>query len=58
LQEFLRQHAAQFTSVDRALAEYPPGRLDGMEWIFEKLALRRAQASQLKKRLHRLALAD
>jgi predicted deacetylase len=47
---FLRDHAAQFTSVDRVLAEYSPARLSGMEWLYATLALWRAQASHLRKR--------
>jgi predicted deacetylase len=58
LELFLHQHAAQFTSVDRVLDEFPPAKLGGMEWVYARLALGRAQAAQLNKRLHHLALAD
>jgi hypothetical protein len=53
LHEFVRQHAAQFTSVDRVLAEFPPTRLGGTEWPYATLAQWRVQASYFKKRLQR-----
>lgn len=51
LHDFLRLHAVQFTSVDQVLAEFPPAKLRGMEWIYGTLALWRVQASYVKKRL-------
>lgn len=51
LHDFLRQHAAQFTSVGRVLAEFPPAKLSGLEWLYERLELSRIQASSFKKRL-------
>jgi predicted deacetylase len=51
LRDFLRQHAAQFTSVDRLLAEFPPVRLGGMEWLYATLAQWRVQTSYFRKRL-------
>jgi predicted deacetylase len=53
LRDFLKLHAAQFTSVDRVLAEFPPARLGGLEWLFATLAQWRVQASYVKKRLRR-----
>jgi predicted deacetylase len=50
---FLSQHPAQFTSVDRVLAEFPPARLDPSEWLYEAFALSRAQASRIRKKLWR-----
>jgi predicted deacetylase len=50
LHDFVRQHAAQFTSVDRVLAEFPPAKLSGTEWLYGKLALWRSQAAHIRKR--------
>jgi predicted deacetylase len=50
LYAFLRVHAAQFTSVERVLAELSPGKLSLVEQIHEALALWRVQASQARKR--------
>jgi predicted deacetylase len=50
LHEFIRTHAAQFTSLDRVLAEFPPDRLGPIEWLYDALALRRAQAYQARRR--------
>lgn len=47
---FLRLHAAQFTSVDRVLAERTPAKLGAREWLYATLALWRSQASHFKKR--------
>lgn len=47
---FLRKHEAQFTSVDRVLDEYSPAELGGMERLYEKFALWRAQASHVRRR--------
>jgi hypothetical protein len=43
---FLRQHAEQFTSVDRVVAELKPERLDATERMYEALALLRARISR------------
>ena len=51
LRAFLDGHAGQFTSVDRVLAEFRPAKLNGIERIYEGLALWRAEASQARKRL-------
>lgn len=50
LRAFLGQHAAQFTSVDRVLAEFPPTRLNPIERLYEAIALWRLQGSQIRKR--------
>lgn len=50
LRAFIRTHAAQFTSLDRVLAEYPPARLSTIEKLHETLALWRAQARQARRR--------
>ncbi|MDR3725759.1 MAG: DUF2334 domain-containing protein [Terracidiphilus sp.] len=50
LHDFIRQHAAQFTSVDRVLAEFPPAKLVGTEWLYSELARWRAQAAHVRKR--------
>jgi len=51
LQDFLRRHAAQFTSVDRVLAELSPAPLNLAERAYAALALRRLQASRARRRL-------
>lgn len=51
LHNFLRQHAVQFTSVDRVLAEYPQAGAGRMEQIYERLAQWRTQAAYVRKRL-------
>jgi peptidoglycan/xylan/chitin deacetylase (PgdA/CDA1 family) len=51
LREFLRHHVAQFTSVERVLAEFNPGTLGVGERIYARLALWRAESSHLRKRL-------
>jgi predicted deacetylase len=51
LQEFLRKHAAQFTSVERVLAEFHPATMGVMERLYELWALKRIQASRLLARL-------
>jgi peptidoglycan/xylan/chitin deacetylase (PgdA/CDA1 family) len=38
---FVRGHAAQFTSVEEALADFPPSRLFLVEWLRENLAYAR-----------------
>jgi predicted deacetylase len=51
LHSFLRDHAAQFTSVDRVLAELEPTRLGMVEQLYQSLALWRARASHVRKRI-------
>jgi predicted deacetylase len=50
LHAFLREHAAQFTSVDRVLSEFPPSSLGLTERLYEAWALWRAQMSRARKR--------
>jgi predicted deacetylase len=50
---FMRRHAAQFTSVDRVVAELRPSMLGPVERLHEVFALWRAQTSRAKKRLAR-----
>ena len=50
LHAFIRTHAAQFTSVDRVLARFSPGKLALTERLHEAWALRRAQSTQASKR--------
>jgi predicted deacetylase len=50
LRVFIRRHAAQFTSLDRVLAEYSPGRLGPIEKLYESWALWRAQARRARRR--------
>ena len=49
LRAFLIQHAAQFTSVDRVVAEHTPTRLDPAERIYAHYALWRIQLAQACK---------
>jgi predicted deacetylase len=49
LHAFLRQHSAQFTSVDRVLAELSPTELSLTERLYETLALGRVQFSRARK---------
>ncbi len=53
LKDFLRLHAAQFTSVDRVLAELKPGPLSLGERIYETIATWRVKASRSRKRIRR-----
>ncbi|HXR39775.1 MAG TPA: DUF2334 domain-containing protein [Terracidiphilus sp.] len=53
LAAFAREHAAQFTSVDRVLAELKPERLPLGERIYELVAMWRAEASRSRKRRRR-----
>ena len=48
-----RRHAAQFTSVDRVLAELRPGPLGLGERIYESIAMWRVKASRSRKRVRR-----
>lgn len=50
LRAFVRGHAARFTSVDRALAEFPPRKLDVGEWVYAKAAWWRIQWRHWRKR--------
>jgi predicted deacetylase len=50
LHAFIRENAAQFTSLDRVLAEYPAAHLGPVERLYEAWALRRAQAHQARRR--------
>lgn len=50
LREFLRQHAAQFTSVERVEAEFKPGPLAATERIYETIAQWRVRASRARKK--------
>jgi len=50
LRNFLVHHAAQFTSVDRVLAEFEPARLGPAEWLYETFAQWRVQVSTMEKR--------
>jgi hypothetical protein len=51
LREFLSQHAAQFTTVERVLEEFQPTHLSTTERMYEMLALLRARYSRTRKRL-------
>lgn len=48
MREFLRVHAAQFTSVDRVVAQLNPGKLGLSERVYETLALWRIRAARAK----------
>jgi predicted deacetylase len=50
LHAFIGQCAAQFTSLDRVLAEYPAAHLGPIERLYEACALMRAQAYQVRRR--------
>jgi len=50
LHAFLSEHAGQFTSMDRVLAEFSPAKLGPAERFHEALALRRVLASRARKR--------
>ena len=56
LRAFLRTNAAQFTSVDRVLAEIPPTTLTLAERIYSGIALSRVKASRAVKRIPCLPL--
>ena len=53
LRAFLLQHAAQFTSVDRVVAELKPARLRTAERVYEILALWRVRSARAKRRANR-----
>jgi len=48
LRGFLDRHAAQFTSVDRVLHEFPPARLGMIERIHAAVAISRIYASRIR----------
>jgi predicted deacetylase len=50
LEAFLEQHAAEFTSVDRVLAEYRPATRGFSDLVFSASALARIRAARLKKK--------
>lgn len=50
LHAFVRAHAAQFTSVDRVLAELSPTQLNLPERLYEACALWRVEARRARKR--------
>jgi predicted deacetylase len=50
LRDFLRLHAAQFTTVDRVVSELKPTKLSTTERVYEILALWRVRASRARKR--------
>jgi predicted deacetylase len=55
LRDFLRLHAAQFTSVDRVVNELEPAKLSAAESLYEILALWRVRASRTRKKIrHKL----
>jgi predicted deacetylase len=51
LRGFLRRHAVQFTSVDRALMEFPPRGLPPAERLFAARSLWRRRVSTIRKRM-------
>jgi predicted deacetylase len=53
LRTFLDLHAAEFTSVDRVLAELKPAPLEPAERLYEAVAMGRAYASRTRKKLSR-----
>jgi hypothetical protein len=50
LRDFLRRHAAQFTSVDRVVEELKPAKLGKAERMHEILALWKIRVSRARKR--------
>lgn len=53
LRAFLLEHAAQFTSVERVLAEMRLGKLSPVERVYEMLALGRIRSAVARKRLRK-----
>jgi predicted deacetylase len=49
LHAFIREHTAQFTSLDRVLAEYSPAGLGPIERLYEAWGLWRAQVHQERR---------
>jgi len=54
LKDFLARHAAEFTQVDRVLAETQIGKLGPVEQLHETLALLQIRTSRWRKRRQRL----
>ncbi|MGA2808517.1 MAG: DUF2334 domain-containing protein [Terracidiphilus sp.] len=50
LRVFVREHTAQFTSVDRVLVEFPPAKLSLTERVYEAWTLWRAKVSRARRR--------
>lgn len=57
LRTFLLKHAAQFTSVERVLAEFDASRVSVAEQAYERLAILRFQLARIKKQAWRAARA-
>jgi predicted deacetylase len=55
LRAFLRVHSAQFCSVDRLLAEFPPRTANFTDGIYASVALWRVKVSRARARLPRIA---
>jgi predicted deacetylase len=55
LRAFLRDYSAQFSSVDRLLAQFPPTTLSLTEHIYASVALWRVRASRARRRFPRFA---
>lgn len=53
LREFIRYHAAQLTTVDRVLEEFPPRRLSPRERLYATRTLWRRRISTIRKRMQR-----
>jgi hypothetical protein len=53
---FVREHTAQFASVDAALAEFPPTRLTFPEWLRENAAYARFAGSGFRRGMKRRIL--
>jgi predicted deacetylase len=53
LAAFMRRNARSFTSIDRVMAEFEVRELEAGEWMYERFATLRLQASRMKKRLLR-----
>jgi hypothetical protein len=58
LRAFIRDHAAQFTSVDRVLAELLPAKLGLIERLYEAWALWRAQVHRARRRRKVLSISS
>jgi len=50
---FVRGHARQFTSVEKALTEFPPSRLTIREWLGENAVYARLAGSRFKREIAR-----
>lgn len=53
LRRFLGRHAAEFTSIDRVMAEFPHEPLSASEWVYERWALWRMRVSRLRRHVLR-----